>query len=557
MLSIKSILKFLGSRVIFWLFVSLIASIILVLTDYGIANLLAIFLKILGFVKLDDGMSSWWFNNFHLTGWKFLIVLMGVIVLRSLAQFWVFHCADLIHELINTRLRLFSLYEILKYSSQKFISAAETNVKIGEIFPKASLFFLYGIPVLSYAIQIFILLGLITYTAWKEAILGYIGIVLMGIILLKINKRVRAVAKGIPEKQKALTIGIERVARNWLLVKVLRTNQKEYEELVGQTLGYYNHFIKAKFLGNLGAIIPNFLGSFLLIAIIFAQLIFWQNNGVNLIQFIYLFLRFLMDFGRLSKGFGLINSVFPQFQASVLYISKFKKNELQESLLPLQKLSIIGTANRINQQIIRKAEIPQIQKKSSYQDPPPTIEVKKVFFTYSPNSPLVLSNISLTIQSGEHLGIIGRSGAGKSTLLGLILGILNPIDGTITLDGIEAREFFARFSRSIGYVGSEPFLIEGTIKDNLNYGSEKCYSEQEYYQALEAARLLDVVENLPNRLNYWITENGEGLSAGQKQRLSLARALLRKPKILVLDEVSANLDEKTESKIALCYYSNS
>jgi ATP-binding cassette subfamily B protein len=120
----------------------------------------------------------------------------------------------------------------------------------------------------------------------------------------------------------------------------------------------------------------------------------------------------------------------------------------------------------------------------------------------------------------------------------------------VQIAGINAQEFLAQPLVQVGYVGAEPFLIEGSIKHNLDYGSRKPYSIEEYRQALAAASLLEVVDRLPDGLDYRLTDNSQGLSAGQKQRLALARALLSKPQILVLDEVSANLDDETEAEIA-------
>jgi ABC-type multidrug transport system fused ATPase/permease subunit len=128
--------------------------------------------------------------------------------------------------------------------------------------------------------------------------------------------------------------------------------------------------------------------------------------------------------------------------------------------------------------------------------------------------------------------------------------MLSPDSGLVLYDGIPAKDYFLRGEYRIGYVGAEPFLIEGSILDNLLYGRDQSYQEAEVWEALERAYISSWIRGLPRGLESPISENGEGLSSGQKQRLCLARALLSKPNILILDEISANLDLETEAAIA-------
>ena len=122
----------------------------------------------------------------------------------------------------------------------------------------------------------------------------------------------------------------------------------------------------------------------------------------------------------------------------------------------------------------------------------------------------------------------------------LILGILEPSKGTVFIEGMPPEKFFKCQAVSLGYVGTESFLIEGTIADNLRYGAKDSVdtSEEACLNAMKQASLDELIQANPKILNHKINENGEGLSAGQKQRLGLARALLGKPQLLILDEVS-------------------
>lgn len=161
-----------------------------------------------------------------------------------------------------------------------------------------------------------------------------------------------------------------------------------------------------------------------------------------------------------------------------------------------------------------------------------------------------LAATSLDLEPGQTLVVTGPSGAGKSTLLSLMLGLLEPTDGRVeaVLDGkaSPAGEARPRLLPRVGYVGPESFLIEGSVLDNLRYGLTREPSEGEVAEALAAAEC-GFLKDLG--LEHRITEQGQGLSAGQKQRLALARALLRRPALLILDEATSNLDSVTESRI--------
>ena len=175
-----------------------------------------------------------------------------------------------------------------------------------------------------------------------------------------------------------------------------------------------------------------------------------------------------------------------------------------------------------------------------------------VGFSYPLASQAALSNLTLSIQPGSTVVVTGPSGAGKSTLLGLLLGNLRPQSGTVAAV-FEGRELPLEQCRSwllprVGYVGPESFLLEGTIAMNIAYGLTEKVSREELEQALKLTEC-HFVFSLPLGLEHPLTEQGQGLSAGQKQRLSLARALLRKPTVLILDEATSNLDMDTEARL--------
>jgi ABC-type bacteriocin/lantibiotic exporter with double-glycine peptidase domain len=176
-----------------------------------------------------------------------------------------------------------------------------------------------------------------------------------------------------------------------------------------------------------------------------------------------------------------------------------------------------------------------------------------VAFRYGSSEPDVIHDFTTTIMPNTCSVIVGESGSGKSTLLSLALGLNRPTNGNVYLidsnqKKIPLDQMQSHLLQKVGYVGPESYLIEGTIRENLLYGLSRDPSQPEIDLALEAAEC-GFIQNLKGGLGHHITEQGQGLSAGQKQRLSFARALLRNPKVLVLDEATSNLDAETEERL--------
>lgn len=176
------------------------------------------------------------------------------------------------------------------------------------------------------------------------------------------------------------------------------------------------------------------------------------------------------------------------------------------------------------------------------------IELSDVWFSYTPDQP-VLCGITTTIAAGERVAIVGPTGAGKSTLARLLVGFEQPERGSIRIDGVDLSVVsLASLRRSLRYVEQEPFLFAGTIAENLAFG-DASIGRDRMKAALEVACLDAWIAELPRGLDTDLSELGNNISGGQKQRLALARAILTEPAILVLDEASSALDGATDELV--------
>lgn len=178
------------------------------------------------------------------------------------------------------------------------------------------------------------------------------------------------------------------------------------------------------------------------------------------------------------------------------------------------------------------------------------LEALEVGFAYPAQTPIpVIKKLSLKLAAGQRMALLGRVGSGKSTLLRIMAGLYAPTGGSVRLDGVEMKQIDPAEVRTyIGYVGQDPQLFMGTVRDNIVL-SETWISDVKVVQALKAVSLYEMVAAHPLGLDMPISENGGGLSGGQRQLLSIARMMVRDPKLVFMDEPTANMDQSTEAHV--------
>ncbi|KAF8666092.1 hypothetical protein HU200_053802 [Digitaria exilis] len=176
------------------------------------------------------------------------------------------------------------------------------------------------------------------------------------------------------------------------------------------------------------------------------------------------------------------------------------------------------------------------------------IDVKDLKVRYRQNTPLILKGITVSVKSGEKIGVVGRTGSGKTTFVQALFRIVEPAEGSIIIDGVDICTLGLHDLRSrFGVIPQEPVLFEGTVRSNIDPTGQ--YSEPEIWKALERCQLKDVVASKPEKLDALVADMGENWSVGQKQLLCFGRVILKRSRILFMDEATASVDSQTDAAI--------
>ena len=195
--------------------------------------------------------------------------------------------------------------------------------------------------------------------------------------------------------------------------------------------------------------------------------------------------------------------------------------------------------------IERAAELPGVPLSFSQE-----LRIDRVSFRYPGATEDALSSVSVTLAHGSSIAFVGGSGAGKTTLVDVILGLHDPYEGRVTVDGVDIAGRKRRWQTNVGYVPQDVYLLDATLAENIAFDQDSSTIDNaELVRAIAQAQLDDMVARLPNGVDTQVGERGSRLSGGQRQRIGIARALYRRPELLVLDEATSALDNETEHRI--------
>jgi ATP-binding cassette subfamily C protein len=419
---------------------------------------------------------------------------------------------------VATDLRLSLLRSLLAARWEFYVRqpvGSLTNA-IGTEAIRAAQAYFQGVRTLVVLIQAIVYAGVAFFVTWKGALLS---LAMGGIVLYGLRRLVRMAHHAGMRQTQLLKSLLTRLADSLQSVKPLKAMARE--GLVGSLLGSENKRLNRALRQDVISTevlseAQDFTIALIMICGLYVALIQWKLPFNAVIVMVLVLARSLASLGKTQR----------QYQRMRSYESAFwSLQAVIEEASGAREMNSGGIS-------------PRLEK---------SVGLNNVNFGYGEN--FVLSNASLTIPAGSFTAIMGPSGAGKTTIADLISGLLRPQEGEILIDNVPLEQVdLTQWRRMIGYVPQESFLLHETVLWNVTLGDPEV-NESDAEAALRAAGAWEFVAELPQQIHSSVAERGMALSGGQRQRIAIARALARRPKLLILDEVTSSLDPQTEAAI--------
>ncbi|ALQ15730.1 MULTISPECIES: ABC transporter ATP-binding protein [Listeria] len=455
-----------------------------------------------------------WSTGMQMLLISFASVILSVIVVYLASRISMGFGKDL-RDKIFTKVEDFSLQEFDKVGTSSLITRTTNDV----VQIQNVLYMMMRLMVMAPIM----LLGGIIMAVGRDAKLSLIFVVVLPLLLLLVvilGGKAMPMFKSLQKKMDKLNRVIREGLTGIRVVRSFNRNEDELEKFEEANADYATTAIKVNRLLSLMSPLMMLLMNLTSIAIVWIGSIFIGNGDMqvgDLMAFIQYAMQIMMSFMMLSAVFIMI----PRAGAS---------------------------AERINEVLDMNAEIlnPENPKTST---PPAKLSFENVTFRYEGAEKPVIEDITFEANAGETVAIIGSTGAGKSTLINMIPRFYDVESGVVKINGIDVREMDqSSLRQKIGLVPQKAVLFTGTIASNMRYGKEDA-TDEEIWAALRTAQAENFVSKLANGLGSRVEQGGNNFSGGQKQRLSIARSLIRKPEIYIFDDSFSALDFKTDAKL--------
>ncbi|EJA7881536.1 ABC transporter ATP-binding protein [Listeria monocytogenes] len=468
---------------------------------------------------IDKGVVTGDTDYIWSTGMKMLLISFASVILSVIVVYLASRISmgfgKELRDKIFTKVEDFSLQEFDKVGTSSLITRTTNDV----VQIQNVLYMMMRLMVMAPIM----LLGGIIMAVGRDAKLSLIFVVVLPLLLLLVvilGGKAMPMFKSLQKKMDKLNRVIREGLTGIRVVRSFNRNEDELEKFEEANADYATTAIKVNRLLSLMSPLMMLLMNLTSIAIVWIGSIFIGNGDMqvgDLMAFIQYAMQIMMSFMMLSAVFIMI----PRAGAS---------------------------AERINEVLDMNAEIlnPENPKTTT---PPAKLSFEHVTFRYEGAEKPVIEDITFEANAGETIAIIGSTGAGKSTLINMIPRFYDVESGVVKINGIDVREMDqSSLRQKIGLVPQKAVLFTGTIASNMRYGKEDA-TDEEIWEALRTAQAENFVSKLANGLGSRVEQGGNNFSGGQKQRLSIARSLIRKPEIYIFDDSFSALDFKTDAKL--------
>ena len=513
---VKKVLSTSGPEVQRLLLASSISGGLLFALELGFVFIIQLFLVSIGLVKYDQSNLPPWLPH-SLSFVIILFVLYGIF--RTLSFGLNIYLSGAVKHHFNyiqrKKILYFGLFKKSSLSTHEIVSAF--SERVNEASSCLALISMFLSTIVSATLILFYGIN----STPKEMITG-IGLMALFLIpFYYIDASIQKKGVSVVEQWNSVNKVLIQSLKQIFFLNIHGLEQNEFQKGSTYLQNYKKSYLDYYLLSAIKQSAPIGLGMIIISLISYLSLEYYNTKSSTLIGFVYLFIRFSQSISVLN---GIVNN-FSYQKKGLEYLVRLNENEIGNP-----SFNLLKSSNDHQRLLIHN------------------IKFKNVSFSYL-NDP-VLINIHFTLNKGNIFVVRGESGSGKSTLLSLILGILKPTHGEILMNDVSLSIYTEKLRKEIGYVASEPYIVSGTIKENVLYGHPRIQevTDDMIWSILDQLELGEIIKLLPLKLDESLVERMQ-LSTGQIQRLSLARAFLRNSQLFVLDEATANLDKTTEELV--------
>ncbi|MFW5815085.1 MAG: ABC transporter transmembrane domain-containing protein [Spirochaetota bacterium] len=454
---------------------------------------------------------------------EIVAIFLGLIVMRAVTQFLRIKLMGTLGTNIVRALRI-DTYRALQRLALSYYDRELTGRIMARVLGDTQMvqgFVVNSLQVALINLLMIVGIGIRLFTA--EPMLALIALGPVPVVLLisrYFSKRFRGVFRAVRRKYSSLSGAVAESVTGVRVVKSFAQEDQEFEEFDAKNQEFHEAQISA--VNTRARFQPAVLFSMTL-----GTIVVWFVGGQYVISG-------ALTLGLLIQFITYMNQFYPPIQMLLQLTEVYQQSAT--------------AAERVFSIMNKPSELSDHDASVDLENPKGRIVVDNVSFAYQAGE-RTLRNVSLTVEPGQMIGIVGQTGSGKTTLVSLICRFYDPTQGSISIDGVDLRDIRTQSLRSnTGMVLQDTFLFARTIKENIAYGTPGV-TDRQIIEAAKAANAHDFIMNLPDAYDNQVGERGVTLSGGEKQRISIARAILKDPAILILDEATSAVDSATEASI--------